>query len=114
MPTPLHLQLRALRKRQGINQVEFARRLSVASQTISRIEAGTRDPSAHLLIRWMEACGLELDLLSQGREPMPDGIPPHALYLARRFLELAPSLEAHQLETLTALLDLWEKQVKKM
>lgn len=85
----------------------------MASQTVSRIEAGTRDPSVHLLIQWLDACGQELDLLQPKPEPLPDGIPPHALYLTRRFMEIAPELQQHQVETFSTLLDLWEKQVKK-
>ena len=52
--------LRTARRRAGLSQRALSRRSGIPQPTISRIERGLESPSADLLDRLVEACGMEL------------------------------------------------------
>lgn len=64
MPSvPLRERLRKLRQEAGLSQRALCRQMDVDESYISRLERGERAPSAEVLRRWAEACGVEVAVL---------------------------------------------------
>lgn len=58
-----HRQIRKLREGLGYNQAQFARRLGVSRQALSRWERGDGAPQLHKLFRIAEITGVHLPSL---------------------------------------------------
>ena len=50
-------EIRAARKRSGLTQVDFARRLQVSLSTVKKWETGRRHPCCHYMIRALKRYG---------------------------------------------------------
>ncbi len=62
--------LRSLRMDQGLSGVQFAEKLGVDKQFLSRLELGQSDPRITTLIRLAQALDMQLsDLLNQMKYP---------------------------------------------
>ncbi|MGI8777943.1 MAG: helix-turn-helix transcriptional regulator [Acidimicrobiales bacterium] len=60
---------REARSRAGLSQRELAIRAQVSPSTVARIERGRVEPTLHLLLRLVRACGLELRLHLGAQDP---------------------------------------------
>jgi transcriptional regulator with XRE-family HTH domain len=67
------LRVRAVRKEQGLSQVELARVLGVEETAISKIENGKRGLAAAELAQLCERFGMRSDDLLFGEEGAPSG-----------------------------------------
>jgi transcriptional regulator with XRE-family HTH domain len=61
--TPLRDRLKELRVAAGLSQRELCRRMGVDPSYVTRLERGEREPSADVLRRWAEACGVQVAVL---------------------------------------------------
>lgn len=59
-PTVAGALLLDARKRCGLTQLELAERAGVVRPLISQYETGKKDPSVSMLVRLLDACGMEL------------------------------------------------------
>jgi len=50
------------REKKGLNQTQFAQRLSVTQSFVSYVEAGRKRPSEDLLKKWCRSLGLDLQV----------------------------------------------------
>lgn len=75
--------VRRARRKAGLSQRELAERTGIAQPTIARIESGAASPRSTTLLRLLDACGYELELIPRGGR----GIDRTAL---RELLALAP------------------------
>lgn len=66
----LNENIRTLRKRMGLTQVELAERLNVSQSTITSWENGTRRPDLDLLPAIAQIFGVSVDVLI-GNNPVP-------------------------------------------
>lgn len=66
--------VRAQRKAQGLDQVELAKAANVAVRTLSQIEAGKPTLRLDVLLRTLNALGMELDVRTRRNvwEPVGD------------------------------------------
>jgi hypothetical protein len=80
---------------------------------VSRIEAGKRDPSMILLLRWIEECDGRLDIATVETEQEIKPLSPAHRYILTRLNLLAPDLTSVMWTSLAALVDVWEKDVVK-
>jgi repressor LexA len=59
----LNDRLRAARLLTGLTQAEFAHRIGVERNTVTRLEGGHGAPSADTLAAWARVCGVSTDSL---------------------------------------------------
>jgi predicted transcriptional regulator len=57
------LMLREARRRAGISQRSLAARAGVPQSTVARIEAGAIDPRTGTLLRLLDACGAQVEVV---------------------------------------------------
>lgn len=116
MHPPVSQALTLLRNRKGLTQSELASQLEVSPATVSRIEAGKRDPSLILLLRWIELCDGQLQLLGEAAPPAwAEGLDPRQAYIIQQLHTVAPLLNPTMWDSLGALVDTWAKiSVKNM
>jgi transcriptional regulator with XRE-family HTH domain len=89
-PGPL---LKAVRRRRGLSQAEFARRAGTSQPVISAYERGHRDPTFGTLRRLVEAAGECLVL--DATLPPPELTPPRTVEEhARRLLDVLSLADA--------------------
>ena len=71
-------RLKALRKRDGITQTEFAKKFNVSAGTIGNWETGAREPDYETLLRISKFFGVSTDyLLGRGetkKAPVPSAV----------------------------------------
>lgn len=61
-------KLKELRKKNGITQIEFARKMNVANGTVGNWESGTREPDFDMLTKIAEFFGVSVDYLLSNAE----------------------------------------------
>lgn len=60
--------IRSLRKRIGLTQIDFSRQIGVSQGTLSDIEQGHCNPSVETVLSINEKYGVSLDLILKGTE----------------------------------------------
>ncbi|MEX2275719.1 MAG: helix-turn-helix transcriptional regulator [Actinomycetota bacterium] len=73
--------LRTARRRAGLSQRALSRVCGVPQPTISRIERGLESPSADLLDRLVDACGMELLVVDRAGKGVDRTLIAHQLQL---------------------------------
>ena len=90
MGRPIGEQLREARKAAGLDQNALAAKIGIGQGSVSHIEKGTRDPSIDVIERWLQACGLEFQIIAPAGPPpglralisaVHDGAPDRAQFL---------------------------------
>lgn len=61
--TQIGIQLRELRKKKGLTQIEAARKLNISSRALQYIEAGTNNTTAELLLLYSKLLDTKLSTL---------------------------------------------------
>lgn len=89
-------QLKRLRKKSGLTQMELSQKLNIVQSLISAVENDKGSTTTELLERWVDACKGRLVIF--GSDP-PTEIPPSFQPLLTAASKLSPS----DLERLTAL-----------
>jgi transcriptional regulator with XRE-family HTH domain len=85
--------IQAVRRRQGLTQVELARRAGTSQPVISAYEHGRRDPGLETLRKLVEAGGERLHMdavLPESGQPPPADVREHA----RRLIEVLTLADA--------------------
>lgn len=113
MPTMIAKSLEDLRRRKGLSQTALASRLNISTAQVSRIESGKRDPSVIIMIQWIEVCEGSLSILPPDETKWPEGLTSAQAYVLRQVVQLAPRLTADMWATLGALVETWEKLIRK-
>lgn len=57
----MRIKLLAFRKQQGLNQKEFAQKLDITHNHLSRIETGASEPSLKLINKFSEVFNLKVE-----------------------------------------------------
>lgn len=60
MASPAYALCRIARDRAGLTQRQLAARAGVSPSTVARVERGRMEPTLDLLLRLVDACGLDL------------------------------------------------------
>ena len=60
--------IREIRKKNGLNQIELAERVNVGQSAISQIENGQRTPSVKLLYKMAQALKVSVEELIEPKE----------------------------------------------
>ena len=63
----LPIMIRTLRKREGLTQVDLAKKLGVSRSSVCAYEAGTREPSNETLTKMSQIFGCSVDHLLTGK-----------------------------------------------
>ena len=66
----LRHELRTIREKAGLRQVDLARALEVNQSTVSFVESGRHSPSMELLDKWLQRCGATLRVERPGDHPL--------------------------------------------
>lgn len=59
----MKLQIKQLRKKNGLTQIELAKKIGVSSSTIAMYEVGEREPSIETLDKMCEVFNVDMDTL---------------------------------------------------
>ena len=68
----LGARIAALRRSQGWNQAELARRLQISPSAVGMYEQGRREPSAQMLVALARTLGVSVDYLLTGKPLEPE------------------------------------------
>jgi HTH-type transcriptional regulator/antitoxin HipB len=70
-PNDLGAAVKESRRKRGMNQTEFAARLEVNRESVSRLETGDPGITLGIVLRALAVLGLSLTLEEEGVKPVP-------------------------------------------
>ena len=84
-------RIRELRDERGMTQEELCKRAGISSDSVSRLEGGSRKPGLGTLERIAKAFGVPLTALFEGAPPPSERVVPASMRRVATLLETQPS-----------------------
>lgn len=89
-------KLKKCRQQAGLTQLDLAEKIGMSGPAVSLIEAGHRDTRSAVILRWVRACGFEIDIRRPSDPPPPE------------YLDVT-GLPEHDVNTLAELAAIWSR-----